>query len=360
MAGLTNADIDERLKKNGSTLRRVSEYLGMSAPMTVKCDKCGVSRTTRADTCLKKPVCRNCKVSSKARAKKVKELNAKVDARLKEVGSTLRRVTDCEGLRLPLTVKCILCGKERTAQAGYILRCYACASCSSKAFGPARVTAKAQLLNFPKMTGGDNGGYRKRRAFFRCPYCSAQYFAVLDNWVRHPHCRKCGRRICPAGSSFVEIMLYVCLRLRFPEVIWHDRALIGRELDLYLPNEGFALEFGAWYLHKGEVAYDMEKRGLCADKGVRLLTIYEGTPEAGDPQVPEGCWFCAERLAADSPEADGRLRFLIDKVLVALGENPSTPEEWQQAKRDCFKMTLAEKVPSDFYWEDLERARTCA
>ena len=152
MAGLTNADIDERLKKSGSTLRRVSEYLGMSAPMTVKCDKCGVSRTTRADTCLKKPVCRKCKVRSEARAKKVKELNAKVDARLKEVGSTLRRVTDCEGLRLPLTVKCILCGKERTAQAGYILRCYACASCSSKAFGPARVTAEAQLLNFPKMT----------------------------------------------------------------------------------------------------------------------------------------------------------------------------------------------------------------
>ena len=72
------------------------------------------------------------------------------------------------------------------------------------------------------------------------------------------------------------------------------------------------------------------------------------------------CWFCQQDLFANSTLSDKSLRYMIEAILGELGGPSLTLEEWWRAKLDCFKMTLAEKVPSDFYWEDLERARTCA
>jgi G:T-mismatch repair DNA endonuclease (very short patch repair protein) len=70
----------------------------------------------------------------------------------------------------------------------------------------------------------------------------------------------------------------------FTTVVQRDRTLIApKELDIYLPEHKLAVEFCGMYWHSHGDAEDerknklrhAEKHRLCAERGVRLLTIYE-------------------------------------------------------------------------------------
>ena len=71
---------------------------------------------------------------------------------------------------------------------------------------------------------------------------------------------------------------------QFTTVVRRDRSLIGpKELDIYLPEHNLAVEFCGMYWHShGDKADEKknkrrhaEKYRMCAEKGVRLITLYE-------------------------------------------------------------------------------------
>jgi hypothetical protein len=71
---------------------------------------------------------------------------------------------------------------------------------------------------------------------------------------------------------------------RFTTVVQRDRTLIGpKEIDIYLPEHNLAVEFCGMYWHSHGDAADektnkhrhAEKHRMCAEKGVRLITLYE-------------------------------------------------------------------------------------
>lgn len=62
------------------------------------------------------------------------------------------------------------------------------------------------------------------------------------------------------------------------EVIENNRSLIGRELDIYLPQYNLAIEFNGLYWHSDkfkEKDYHFNKTKLCNDIGVSLIHIWE-------------------------------------------------------------------------------------
>jgi len=71
---------------------------------------------------------------------------------------------------------------------------------------------------------------------------------------------------------------------RFTTVVRRDRTLIGpKEIDIYLPEQNLAVEYCGMYWHSHADREDerknkrrhAEKRRLCEEKGVRLITLYE-------------------------------------------------------------------------------------
>ena len=71
---------------------------------------------------------------------------------------------------------------------------------------------------------------------------------------------------------------------RFTTVVQRDRSLIGpKELDIYLPEHNLAVEYCGMYWHSHADREDerknkhkhAEKHRLCAEKGIRLITLYE-------------------------------------------------------------------------------------
>ena len=91
-------------------------------------------------------------------------------------------------------------------------------------------------------------------------------------------CLKCGNT-----KSKPEIDVADFLKI-FTTVIQRDRTLLKpKELDSYLPKEKLAVEFNGMYWHShGDVDSELKNKNnhynkylSCAEKGVRLLTIYE-------------------------------------------------------------------------------------
>jgi G:T-mismatch repair DNA endonuclease (very short patch repair protein) len=71
---------------------------------------------------------------------------------------------------------------------------------------------------------------------------------------------------------------------QFTPVVRRDRRIIGpKELDIYLPEHRLAIEFCGMYWHSHGDAADekknkrrhAEKHRLCAEQGIRLITLYE-------------------------------------------------------------------------------------
>lgn len=90
-------------------------------------------------------------------------------------------------------------------------------------------------------------------------------------------CPRCGQKSAPEDA----IAAYLS---RFTTVVQRDRTLIApKEIDIYLPEHRLAVEFCGMYWHshgdrdderKNKLRH-AEKHRLCAEKGVRLITLYE-------------------------------------------------------------------------------------
>lgn len=84
-----------------------------------------------------------------------------------------------------------------------------------------------------------------------------------------------------SGLSFAEKEVVNYIKSIYKgEVIENDRSIIApKELDIYIPEKFFAIEFDGLYWHseaQGKSStYHLTKTKMCMNKGIRLLHIYE-------------------------------------------------------------------------------------
>jgi len=91
-------------------------------------------------------------------------------------------------------------------------------------------------------------------------------------------CTKCNHMKSASEGTLADYLA------RFTTVLQRDRTLIGpKELDIYLPEHNLAVEYCGMYWHshgdrdeekKNKIKH-AEKHRLCAEKGIRLITLYE-------------------------------------------------------------------------------------
>ncbi len=95
--------------------------------------------------------------------------------------------------------------------------------------------------------------------------------------IRGTGCPNCAH----TSTSFLEQFILLSLRKVLGEkhVISRDKAAIGKELDIYIPALNIAIEPGSWFWHKNKIDADKKKRDLCYQKGIRLITIFDGFTE---------------------------------------------------------------------------------
>lgn len=124
---------------------------------------------------------------------------------------------------------------------------------------------------------------------------------VLEFKTKHEHikcqCLKCGKitdryyqniftsdcKYCSGNGSSnpeTEILEYLTSLDANMKIISHDRSVLRGvyELDFYVPEKKFAIEYDGLYYHssdKKDSKYHLSKTKACADKGIRLIHIFE-------------------------------------------------------------------------------------
>ncbi len=87
-------------------------------------------------------------------------------------------------------------------------------------------------------------------------------------------CQKCSNLFDKMQSELKELIQSFNM-----EVLYNDRKILnGKELDIYIPSKGVAIEFNGLYWHSElykDPMYHLNKTKLCNKNGVRLIHIFE-------------------------------------------------------------------------------------
>lgn len=120
-----------------------------------------------------------------------------------------------------------------------------------------------------------------QKIHFRCKECGREWIAVPYSILAGHGCPNCTH----SSTSFLEKAILWAFRLCLgtQKVIERDRKEIGMELDILIPSLSLAIEPGSWDWHRGKKERDTEKRSRCAEKGIRLISIYSDYKEEIPP-----------------------------------------------------------------------------
>ena len=128
-------------------------------------------------------------------------------------------------------------------------------------------------------------------ATFKCTIHNKELVSNVHNVIRGANpCTQCNHK---KSAAELAILKYLSI---FTKTLHQDKSLLENkrsELDIYIPNANLAVEFHGMYWHSHFNAEDEKankdksynKYKECADKGVRLITVYETEWQQRQPQI---------------------------------------------------------------------------
>ena len=129
---------------------------------------------------------------------------------------------------------------------------------------------------------GDSYGHVYK---WKCVKCGKEFEQHLHGntavKIMMPRCWHCYPNMNEQGQSYKEKEVLDFVKSIYDgEIIPNAHGIIGRkELDIYLPEKHLAIEFDGFYWHseqKGkDESYHLDKTNACAEKGIRLIHIFE-------------------------------------------------------------------------------------
>lgn len=271
----------EELSTVNSNIKVLGEYANSKTPISVKCCICNWEWDAVPDSLITGHGCPNCA----GRPTKDTEYFKK---ELGEKRHDVSLIGDYINVHTKSLFRCNICGSEWMAEPNGILnRGSGCPKCSAKRGAATRKKPHDSFVRELERIDASIevvGTYETvhKKIEFRCKRCGRIWLAepnsVLNSGTGCPSCNS-------SATSYAEQFI----RFAFEETLGkdnvrsRDRNAIGLELDIYLPAQHFAIEYGAWYWHKERIDKDQEKIGLCEEKGITLAVIYDGYPKDDPP-----------------------------------------------------------------------------
>lgn len=328
----TNEEFLKEISIVNSNVTIMSPYIKSDVKVLCECTVCKYKWKTLPSSLLQGSGCPKCAGNMrKTHSTFVKEIVEK-EVPVRVLGKYINQKTKIE-------VECVKCGYIWFANPDNLLNGHGCLRCA----GNMQKTTEEFIEEFSKINSTIEiiGSYisNKEKIACRCNVCGHEWGAKPNNLLNGQGCPNCNH----TGTSFVEQLIYLAFVMNIGEenVISRDTTKIGKELDIYVPQFNLAVEYGAWYWHKDKLENDDEKRRLCSEHNIRLITIYD---DCRDGKVITNDVICYDY---DISKNTGEIRKLINWIMRQCKlEFDVTDDEYNkmitQAKRQSRKKTTDE------------------
>ena len=261
----------------------VGEYKNTQTKVHCKCRLCNHEWLVLPSKLLSGRGCPKC--ASKKRGDALRKSHQQFVKELNRVNCNITIVGRYNGQNSNILCACNVCGHEWNALPNNLLRGQGCPQCGKKIISDklrktheqfaAELKEKNSKIEIISEYIRDSN-----KVSCRCCECGHTWEALPSNLLKGSACPSCAH----IQTSFVERSIFFFLQYAIGEgkVLSRNRSAIGKELDIYLPDAKMAIEPGSWYWHKDKRKQDYEKRYLCNEKGIRLITIYDSFGENRD------------------------------------------------------------------------------
>ena len=147
----------------------------------------------------------------------------------------------------------------------------------NKRFSQKEVLQRCEDANFVMITPDkDYRNYKVQQLIFECKNCKFQITKSLKSLELSPFCPACNP--APASKFQVEIFEWMKTLLCTKMEIDTRKIISPYELDIWVPEKRFAVEYHGLYWHsetRKESLCHENKQNLCITKDINLLQIFE-------------------------------------------------------------------------------------
>lgn len=331
----------------------LGKYVTANTPIRVQCKKCKHiwnarpanllgSRNTAPSGC---PKCAN-------------NLLGNTDDFIQEmriINSSIIILGEYKGNKTPIRVQCKECGKIWNPTPNTLRLGHGCPVCSHKRAGLASRLTHEEFIQRVANANPDVevlGRYKTAldKVKVRCKSCGYEWDVAPFNLIYGSGCPSCAK----SGTSYMQQYILGAFRavLGDESVKSRDTNTIGRELDIYIPSLRFAIEPGGWNWHKDNVERDKEKRDLCKEAGIRLITVYDSCNCEIIP-FDTDCYKYPIDLGAEANH--GVLRSLAIKLLEDAGIDYGclTDDDWMKVEE--FARSSSSRISTEQFAKRLKK-----
>lgn len=284
-------DYKMAFKTKNPQVTLLNPYKNSRTPIQCQCEECGYIWSNKHPSNMSGcPKCAGRHSAEHRKGKNRKKTNSEF---IEEIIKKRIPVTPLEpytGNKALMQCKCNVCSFVWRIKPNNLLSGYGCPRCAGHIKTNEEFLIELQSKN-PKIAPLEQYKGANAKILCKCRDCGYQWRITPHNLTASGNgCPKCAK----AATSLAEQLIYYA----FASVLGEERVLnrdksIGKELDVYMPQFGFAVEFGAWYYHKSRLLHDKNKFELCKKKGIVLHQIFEQVTDINMAKsvLPEGMFF---------------------------------------------------------------------
>lgn len=231
-----------------------------------------------------------------------------------------------KGVTAPIECRCLRCGKVWKTKPHCLLKNSNCPRCAGvERIDDEAFRARLAACNRAFADGDFEviGRYTTRASKLACRClregCGRTWEATAGSLLSGTGCPSCA---AGRSTSRTQEFLAEALRVALGEdaVVSRDREAIGRELDIYIPGAGVAVEPGSLRWHKDIAGEAREKVALCEQRSIVLVGFTEDCGSAPRPDdLPERWgWY---RGGLFSEQGRGTLKRIAEDVARLCGSD---------------------------------------
>ena len=300
-------DFKNELNCINPNIRIKGPYNGARTPLKCKCLKCGHEWNAAPTNLLKGRGCPEC--AKRIRAEKNRRSHDEFTEIVHKKHPFIVFLEPFTGNNKQIKAKCMLCGYEWTTLASSLVYGHGCPRCAKNGvYSHEEFIEKLKTIN-PYVLPLSEYNRAAKPIKCECLRCGNTWMSKPNNLLSGKGCPSCYH----STTSFIEQVILLSLRAMLPNcvVLHRDRKAIGKELDIFIPAMKLAIEPGSWRWHRDKLENDAEKRLLCKQQGIRLITIYSDF-DGGEKPFSEDCIVLKETLAFEKDNTV--LKSLIEQI----------------------------------------------